>query len=251
VLDACRRAPLLKAIVCVTSDKCYDNREWTWPYRESDPLGGHDPYSASKGAAEIAIGAYRNSYFNQAGGPLLASVRAGNVIGGGDWAEDRLIPDIVRAIAAGTPVGIRSPQAVRPWQHVLEALRGYLMIAERLASGDAAAAAAWNFGPTADDAQPVGWIVKRMIASWGTGNFELEPGVHPHEANLLMLDCSKAHSALGWRPALTLPMALDRVVSWHRAVQDGADARLVTRAQLEEYRGLTTAPRSFSRREIG
>lgn len=242
VLDACRRMPSLKAIVCVTSDKCYDNREWTWPYRESDPLGGHDPYSASKGAAEIAIGAYRKSYFT--GGPngakaLLASVRAGNVIGGGDWAEDRLIPDIVRAIVAGKRVSIRSPQAVRPWQHVLEALRGYLLIAERLAIGDAAAATAWNFGPSADDTQSVGWIVDRMIASWGAGDFELEKGSHPHEANLLMLDCSKARSALGWRPALNLPMALERVVSWHRAVQDGADARAVTRAQLNEYRALT------------
>jgi CDP-glucose 4,6-dehydratase len=242
VLDACRRMPSLKGIVCVTSDKCYENREWAWPYRESDPLGGHDPYSASKGAAEIAIGAYRQSYFN--GGSngakaLLGSVRAGNVIGGGDWAEDRLLPDIVRAIGAGRPVAIRSPQAVRPWQHVLEALRGYLLIAQRLASGDATAATAWNFGPSADDTQPVGWIVERMIASWGTGGFELADGPQPHEANLLMLDCSKARAALGWRPALTLPMALERVVSWHRAVQDGADARAVTRAQLNEYRALT------------
>jgi CDP-glucose 4,6-dehydratase len=236
VLDACRRVAGLKAIVCVTSDKCYDNREWTWPYRESDPLGGHDPYSASKGAAEIAIGAYRASYFTDRGTPLLASVRAGNVIGGGDWAADRLIPDIVRAILAGNPVSIRSPQAVRPWQHVL---RGYLMIAERLASGDATAATAWNFGPSADDTQPVGWIVERMIASWGDGEFVLENGTQPHEANLLMLDCSKARAALGWRPALTLPMALERVVSWHRAVQGGADARAITREQLNEYRALT------------
>lgn len=239
VLDACRRAPSLKAIVCVTSDKCYDNREWTWPYRESDPLGGHDPYSASKGAAEIVIGAYRASYFSGRGSPLLASVRAGNVIGGGDWAEDRLIPDIVRAILAGTCVTIRSPHAVRPWQHVLEALRGYLMIAERLASGDAATATAWNFGPAADDTQPVGWIVERMIEGWGAGEFVLEQGAQPHEANLLMLDCSKARAALGWRPALTLPMALERVVSWHRAVQDGVDARAITREQLNEYRALT------------
>jgi CDP-glucose 4,6-dehydratase len=239
VLDACRRAPSLKAVVCVTSDKCYDNREWPWPYRESDPLGGHDPYSASKGAAEIVIGAYRNSYFNKGAGPLLASVRAGNVIGGGDWADDRLIPDIVRAIIAGTRVRIRSPQAVRPWQHVLEALRGYLIIAERLTSGDKTAAAAWNFGPAPDDTQPVGWIVERMIESWGAGEFELERGAQPHEANLLMLDCSKVRAALGWRAALTLPMALERVVSWHRAVHGGADARAVTRAQLHEYRGLT------------
>jgi CDP-glucose 4,6-dehydratase len=239
VLDACRRVAGLKAIVCVTSDKCYDNREWTWPYRESDPLGGYDPYSASKGAAEIAIGAYRASYFNGAGTPLLASVRAGNVIGGGDWAEDRLIPDIVRAIVADIPVSIRSPQAVRPWQHVLEALRGYLMIAERLASGDASAATAWNFGPSADDTQSVGWIVERIIENWGDGEFVLEDSTQPHEANLLMLDCSKARSALGWRPALTLPMALERVVSWHRAVQGGTDARAITREQLNEYRALT------------
>jgi CDP-glucose 4,6-dehydratase len=173
VLDACRRMPSLKAIVAVTSDKCYENREWTWPYRECDPMGGHDPYSASKGAAELAIAAYRQSFFNQEG-PLLASVRAGNVIGGGDWAEDRLIPDIVRAMMAGERVQIRSPQAVRPWQHVLEALRGYLLIAQHLAKGERWAASAWNFGPAENDTRPVSWIVERMIELWGVGGFDID-----------------------------------------------------------------------------
>lgn len=238
LLDAVRTCPSVRAVIVVTTDKCYDNKEWLWGYRETDPLGGHDPYSASKAGTELVAASYRKSFLAERG-VLLATARAGNVIGGGDWAEDRLIPDIVRAIVAGKRVSIRSPQAVRPWQHVLEALRGYLLIAERLAMGDAAAAAAWNFGPSADDTQSVGWIVDRMIASWGAGDFELEKGSQPHEANLLMLDCSKARSALGWRPALNLTMALERVVSWHRAVQDGADARAVTRAQLNEYRALT------------
>lgn len=238
VLDACRRMPSLKAIVCVTSDKCYDNREWPWPYRESDPLGGHDPYSASKGAAEIVIASYRKSFFSEGSGPLLASVRAGNVIGGGDWAEDRLVPDIVRAIIAETPVRIRAPGAVRPWQHVLEALGGYLLIAQRLANGDAGIADAWNFGPSPDDTRPVGWIAERMIAAWGAGSVDLDRGEQPHEAHLLMLDCAKARGALGWRPALTLPMALERIVAWHRAVHGGADARAVSLGQLDEYRGL-------------
>lgn len=236
VLDACRRAASLDAIVCVTSDKCYENREWIWPYRESDPMGGHDPYSSSKGAAEIAIASYRRSFFEEEGAPLLASVRAGNVIGGGDWAVDRLIPDIVRAMVAGERVQIRSPHAVRPWQHVLEALGGYLLIAQRLAKGERDYADGWNFGPADSDTQPVGWIVEKMINEWGEGGFDLDDGPKPHEANLLRLDCSKARAKLGWQPALGLAETIRWIVAWHRSVADGGDARSITSEQLTQYR---------------
>jgi CDP-glucose 4,6-dehydratase len=236
VLDACRRVADLKAIVCVTSDKCYDNREWVWPYRESDPMGGHDPYSASKGAAELVIAAYRRSFFEN--GPLLASVRAGNVIGGGDWATDRLIPDIVRALIAGEPPVIRAPASIRPWQHVLEALGGYLMIARRLADGHSATASGWNFGPADDDTRPVHWIADRMCAAWGGPAWRTPAGNAPavHEAKILKLDCAKARSELGWRPAMRLEQALDSIVEWHRSVADGADPLAVSKKQLTIYR---------------
>ncbi|MHA6770002.1 CDP-glucose 4,6-dehydratase [Sphingobium ummariense] len=234
VLDACRRAADLRAIVCVTSDKCYENREWVWPYRESDPMGGHDPYSASKGAAELVIAAYRRSFFGA--GPLLASVRAGNVIGGGDWAADRLIPDIIRALIAGEAPFIRSPGSIRPWQHVLEALGGYLLIAQGLADGNAAMASGWNFGPADDDTRPVDWIADKMCAAWGGPAWRTEEIVQPHEAKILKLDCSKARSELGWRPALRLQEALDYITSWHRDVANGLDAAQVSFAQLTAYR---------------
>lgn len=234
VLDACRRVAGLKAIVCVTSDKCYENREWVWPYRESDPMGGYDPYSASKGAAELVIASYRRSFFAE-GETLLASVRAGNVIGGGDWAADRLIPDIIRAILAGEQVEIRSPDAIRPWQHVLEALGGYLAIAERMIAGDRAMAEGWNFGPSDDDARSVAWILERMLKVWGTGMWKLTSAPQPHEAHLLRLDCSKARRSLGWRPVWGLEKAIDQIVEWHRSVAAGQDARAVSRAQLLDY----------------
>ncbi|WP_324740336.1 CDP-glucose 4,6-dehydratase [Tsuneonella sp. CC-YZS046] len=236
LLEAARQVPGVRAIVCVTSDKCYENREWVWPYRESDPMGGHDPYSSSKGCAEIVTAAYRSSYFRESG-PALASVRAGNVIGGGDWAADRLVPDLVRAFEAGAAPLIRSPDAVRPWQHVLEALGGYLMIAERLLAGERSFADAWNFGPADEDARPVSWIVERMRAAWGGGAGEALPdtGPKPHEAGLLRLDCSKARAALGWRPALTLDEALRWIVAWHKAVGLGENAREVTLGQIADY----------------
>jgi CDP-glucose 4,6-dehydratase len=234
VLDACRRAAGLKAIVCVTSDKCYENREWVWPYRESDPMGGHDPYSASKGAAELVIAAYRRSFFSK--GPLLASVRAGNVIGGGDWAADRLIPDIIRALIAGKAPFIRSPASIRPWQDVLEALGGYLMIAQRLARGDATMATGWNFGPADDDTRPVSWIADRLCTAWDGPAWYSEEQVQPHEAKILKLDCSKARTELGWRPALRLREALDMIVAWHRSVAQGGDAAHISLAQLNAYR---------------
>ena len=235
VLDACRRAPNLAAVVCVTSDKCYENREWVWPYRETDPLGGHDPYSASKGAAEIVIASYRKSFFSE-GGARVASVRAGNVIGGGDWAADRLIPDIMRSIQAGLEVEIRSPKAVRPWQHVLEALGGYIMIGARLAQGHDWAASAWNFGPSESDAKPVEWIVDRMIEEWGSGAYRLASEPQPHEAKLLRLDCSKVAAELGWSPVWDLAGAIRVIVEWHRRTHTGEDARQVSLEQLDAYR---------------
>ncbi|NIJ20031.1 CDP-glucose 4,6-dehydratase [Sphingomonas naasensis] len=235
LLEAARRAPGVRAVVCVTSDKCYENREWVWPYRESDPMGGHDPYSSSKGCAELVASAYRSSFF--ANGPGLATVRAGNVIGGGDWAEDRLVPDLVRAFEAGVAPLIRAPDAVRPWQHVLEALGGYLQIAERLLAGERNFADAWNFGPSDDDTRPVSWIVEQVRGLWG-GDARpqtLDHGARVHEAGLLRLDCSKARAALGWRPGLTLEQALDWIVAWHKAIGRGEDARAVTLAQIADY----------------
>jgi CDP-glucose 4,6-dehydratase len=235
VLEAARRAIDLRTIVCVTSDKCYENREWVWPYRESDPMGGHDPYSSSKGCAELVVAAYRRSFFEN--GPLLASVRAGNVIGGGDWAADRLLPDLVRAFEAGVAPLVRSPKSVRPWQHVLEALGGYLLIAERLLAGERRFADGWNFGPSEDDARPVSWIVERLRAAWGdeAGAARHDAGPRPHEAGLLRLDCAKARAALGWRPVLSLEQALDWIVEWHKQVAAGADARAVSLDQLGRY----------------
>jgi CDP-glucose 4,6-dehydratase len=239
VLDACRRVGGVRAVVCVTTDKCYENREWVWPYRESDPMGGHDPYSSSKGAAELVVAAYRRSYFEQSG-PGIASVRAGNVIGGGDWATDRLIPDIIRAMIAGEAPVIRSPDSIRPWQHVLDALSGYLLVAERLLGGDLEAATAFNFGPGEDDTQPVGWVVERMLEQWGVSGWKRPVGAQPHEAVLLKLDSSKARNQLGWRPALRLNQALAMVVDWHRQVLNGGDARQISISQLEDFADVTS-----------
>ena len=233
LLDACRRAQGLRAVICVTSDKCYENREWVWPYRESDPMGGYDPYSSSKGAAELVISAYRRSYFEN--GPLIASVRAGNVIGGGDWSEDRLIPDIIRALTAGKSPFIRSPASVRPWQHVLDALGGYLLVAQHLLRGDKWAAEGWNFGPADDDTRPVHWIADRLVAAWGEGRWESAEHAQPHEAKLLRLDCARARSELGWRPTFDLKTALEKIVEWHRRTNVGDDARAVSLAQLEQF----------------
>jgi CDP-glucose 4,6-dehydratase len=240
VLEAARKVGAVRGIVCVTSDKCYENREWEWPYRESDPMGGHDPYSSSKGCAELVAAAWRSSFFQDAG-PLLATVRAGNVIGGGDWAQDRLVPDLVRAFEAGVAPMIRAPDAVRPWQHVLEALGGYLMIGERLLAGERRFADAWNFGPGDEDAQPVRWIVERMRAVWrdGAAAPRIDAGPRPHEAGLLRLDSSRARTALGWRPALTLGDAVDWIVDWHKSVGAGEDARAVTLGQIAHYEALS------------
>lgn len=244
LLEAARQVGGVDAFVCITTDKCYENREWVWPYRETDPMGGHDPYSSSKGATELAVASYRKSFFPTEaiadGGMALATVRAGNVIGGGDWSLDRLIPDLVRAFERGESPAIRSPHAVRPWQHVLEALHGYLMIADRLMADQAEFADAWNFGPSDDDARPVSWIVDRLRTLWGGDARASAPwtGAIPHEAGLLRLDTSKARSLLGWQPALPLGEALQWIVEWHQRQATGEDARALTLEQIARHQAL-------------
>lgn len=240
LLEAVRRAPSVRAVVNVTSDKCYDNKEWVWGYRENEPMGGFDPYSSSKGCAELVTSAYRNSYFNPTNygehHVALASVRAGNVIGGGDWADDRLIPDILRAVSDGRPVVIRNPHAIRPWQHVLEPLSGYLQLAQRLYEQGVSHAEGWNFGPDEEDAQPVQWIVERITEKWGEGaTWQLDAGDHPHEAHYLKLDCSKAKMRLDWQPRWHLERALELTVAWQRAWLAKEDMRHFTLQQIEQY----------------
>lgn len=218
VLEAARQTPTVRAVVVVTSDKCYDNREWVWGYREQDALGGRDPYSSSKGCAELVTAAYRESFFRGKGIVGIASARAGNVLGGGDWAEDRLVPDIVRALSAGVPVVLRHPQATRPWQHVLEPLRGYLMLAERLWTEGDAYAEAWNFGPREEDIIPVHGLAERLIRLWGTGDYLVQRDTEGlHETRTLTLDWSKAHVLLGWRPQLNIDKTLEMTVEGYRA----------------------------------
>lgn len=237
VLDGVRACPSVRAVVSVTTDKCYENREWHWGYRETDRLGGHDPYSSSKAGAELVTAAYRSSFF-AAAETAVASARAGNVIGGGDWSRDRLIPDILAAIEAGRAVRIRYPDAIRPWQHVLEPLSGYLALAERLCADDGRAyAEAWNFGPADDDARPVRWIVEQMLERWGSGSWTIEAQPQPHEATYLKLDCSKAHARLAWRPRWALADALGAIVDWQRAHQRGEEMREVTLAQIARFEG--------------
>jgi CDP-glucose 4,6-dehydratase len=246
VLDAVRRTPSVRAVVCITTDKCYENKEWIWGYRESDPLGGYDPYSSSKACAEIVSAAYRQSYFPVARlaehGVALATARAGNVIGGGDWSADRLIPDLVRGFVAGAAVRIRRPEAIRPWQHVLEPLHGYIRLAEQLLTHDPRYATAYNFGPSEDDARPVAWIAEKMTRFWGDGAkwvLDPEPGVH--EAGTLKLDTSRARGDLGWTPQMRLETALEWTVQWARAWQFGADMHAITLGQIEAYESLLQA----------
>jgi CDP-glucose 4,6-dehydratase len=235
VLDAVRRSDGVRAVVVVSSDKCYENREWVWGYRESDPMGGHDPYSSSKGATELVTAAYRASFFDVPDAPAVASARGGNVIGGGDWSEDRLLPDAFRAALAGEPIRVRNPEAVRPWQHVLNPLSGYLLVAER-AWADRDCARGWNFGPADDDARPVRWIVERVDALWDAPlRWEVDPGPHPHEAQWLKLDSSLARARLGWRPRWGLADGLQRTVAWHQAHRDGADVRETTLEQIRAF----------------
>ena len=240
LLEAVRQTPSVRAVVNVTSDKCYDNKEWVWGYRENEAMGGFDPYSNSKGCAELVTSAYRNSFFNPEKYAdhrvALASGRAGNVIGGGDWADDRLIPDILRAISDNKPVVIRSPHAIRPWQHVLEPLSGYLLLAEKLYTQGVAYAEGWNFGPADEDAKPVQWIVEQLTQQWGEGaSWQLDGGEHPHEAHYLKLDCSKAKMRLDWQPRWHLGHTLEMIVAWQQAWLAKQDMRSFTLKQIEQY----------------
>lgn len=236
VLEAARQCPNLKAIVNVTTDKCYENREWVWGYREHEPMGGHDPYSSSKGCSELVTAAYRNSFFHAPGAAAVASARAGNVIGGGDWADDRLIPDILRAFEQNQPVVIRNPLATRPWQHVLEPISGYLMLAEQLHNKGDGYAEGWNFGPRDEDVQSVEWILDHMVEHWGQGaSWQLDKNPHPHEAQLLKLDISKAISILKWQPCWSLAHTLNSIVDWHQGWLSGANARDITLSQIAQY----------------
>ena len=234
LLEATRQVGTAKAIVSIATDKCYENREWVWPYREQDNLGGHDPYSASKACAELVVAAYRSSFLSDAD-IHLASVRAGNVIGGGDWATDRLIPDFLRALDENETLKIRSPSAVRPWQHVLEPLSGYLTLAEKLYTEGSAFAGAWNFGPTEADSKSVGWIVENLCARMPGARWEVESGQQLHETGLLKLDSSKAKAKLGWAPRWGLEKALSKTTEWHQAWRDGEDMAITTSLQIQAY----------------
>lgn len=244
LLEAVRQTPGVKAVVNITTDKCYENREWVWSYRENEPMGGYDPYSNSKGCAELVSAAYRSSFFNAKEhakhGVAIATVRAGNVIGGGDWAQDRLIPDILVAFEGKQAARIRNLHAFRPWQHVLEPLRGYLTLAERLYQHGPDYAEGWNFGPNDEDAKTVGWIVEQISALWGQdAAWQVDAGEHPHEAVYLKLDISKARSRLNWHPALNLKQALQLIVDWSQARSSGADMQQFTLSQIQSYQALT------------
>ncbi|MEN7430010.1 CDP-glucose 4,6-dehydratase [Chromobacterium sp. TRC.1.1.SA] len=233
LLEAVRGCPGVEAVVAVTTDKCYENHEWPWAYRESDALGGHDPYSSSKACAELACAAYRRSY---PGIAPIATARAGNVIGGGDWSANRLVPDLLQAFAEGRSLAIRSPEAIRPWQHVLESLAGYLRLAERLAAGQEDAASAWNFGPADDSNRPVAWIADTLARQWGgDAGWHRDGGGHPHEAQTLRLDSAKARQRLGWTPRWSLEQALSATLDWHRAWLRGEDMQAFTLEQISAY----------------
>ena len=237
LLEAVRLNEGVRAVVNVTSDKCYENREWEWSYRESEPMGGHDPYSSSKGAAELVTSAYRRSFFSDPDGPRLAAARAGNVIGGGDWGEDRLVPDVMRAALASETARVRNPNAIRPWQHVVNPLSGYLVLAQAIWESPTHARG-WNFGPPEDEARPVGWLIERLAELWPERvRWTLDAGPHPHEANYLKLDSSLARSRLGWRPLVSLEMALAETAAWYRELEAGAHMRQVTLGQLELFGG--------------
>lgn len=241
ILEALRAAEGVRVAVMITSDKCYENKEWWWGYREVDAMGGADPYSNSKGCAELIISAYRRSFFSNSSASdstAIASVRAGNVIGGGDWAADRLIPDVIQAFMEGRPVTIRSPDAIRPWQHVLEPLSGYMELAEKLWHDGDRYSDSWNFGPSHEDSKPVAWIVEHLAEIWGGARWVVDRTTQHHEANYLKLDCSKARMCLDWRPRLDIETALKWVVDWYRAYHRGDDLALATAKQIDSYEDL-------------
>lgn len=234
LLEAVRITPEVRAVLNITTDKCYENREWVWGYRENEPLGGHDPYSSSKACAEIVTAAWRRSYLKDAG-VALASVRAGNVIGGGDWANDRLIPDILRALDAEQTLTIRSPHAIRPWQHVFGPLAGYLTLAERLCHDGDNYSEAWNFGPEETDSRSVQWIVKNLYSLVSGTSWQCDTTLQPHETHYLKLDSSKAKARLGWKPKWDLKTALDKTLQWHNAWKQSADMRTISLEQIHTY----------------
>jgi CDP-glucose 4,6-dehydratase len=246
VLEAIRQLGQPCVIVNVTSDKCYENREWVWGYRENEPMGGKDPYSNSKACAELVTASYRDSFFSpetiDQHGIALGSARAGNAIGGGDWTGHQLIPDLIRAFLAGDTCLIRNPAATRPWQFLLEPLRGYLLLAERLGENPRRFASGWNFGPADKDVQPVSWIADTLCRLWGEGTaWQLDSGSHPHEARSLKLDASRAAAYLQWRPILSLAEALEWIVEWYRGLQQGSDLHALTLAQIHRYETLAGA----------
>lgn len=242
VLECVRKTDSVRAVVVVTTDKCYENREWEWSYRENDRLGGHDPYSSSKACAELITASYRKSFFSPRSGeqlPAIATARAGNVIGGGDWSQDRLVPDLIRGFVSGNSVSIRNPNSVRPWQHVLEPLSGYLLLAERLVNNSAGFAEAWNFGPNEDDTWTVAKIADEMAHRWGSSaKWNLDGNHHPHEAHSLRLDASKARAALGWRPRLSLEQSIEMTVDWYKQCRKGADMLSFSHSQVQAYEAL-------------
>lgn len=238
LLEAVRKVKSVKAVVNVTTDKCYENHEWVWPYREEEAMGGHDPYSSSKACSEIITAAYRRSFLAEQG-VAVASARAGNVIGGGDWSTDRLIPDFLKAMDAKQPLLIRSPNAIRPWQHVLEPLSGYIALAENLFKQPNEFSEAWNFGPSEDDARTVQWIVERLVAATSGASWQVDGKAQLHEANYLKLDSSKARAKLQWKPRWNLQSALNKTIEWHSACRNRQDMQQVTIAQIRAYQDTT------------
>jgi len=236
VLEAIRVSNSVQSVVIVTTDKCYENKEWLWPYRENDPVGGHDPYSSSKACVELLVASYRKSFFSDNQTVSIATARAGNVIGGGDWSEDRLIPDIINSFERGETVSIRSPNAIRPWQHVLEPLFGYLLLAEKL-YGDAGRdySEAWNFGPTSEGAQSVQWVVEHIAQHWKGAMWEINEDQQLHEAKILKLDSTKAYEKLGWQTRWTLAETLQNVTAWYLAEQLGVDVKQVCYEQIDLF----------------
>lgn len=243
IMEAIRKTPSVRAVVCITTDKCYQNQEWVWPYRETDPLGGYDPYASSKACAEIVSAAYRSSFFTadrlRDHRVALATARAGNVIGGGDWSEDRLIPDLIRGFQAKQPVLIRRPKSIRPWQHVLEPLHGYILLAEQLLAGRAQFASSFNFGPSDEATWPVERIATAIAEMWGEGaSWVHDTDFSVHEDHFLRLDASKAHAELGWQSRLRIEAALQWTLAWYRAWEQGADMRQQTQKQIDAYEEL-------------